>query len=449
MQGRTPGRNERHARRSPGAGGGESIRCATLWVMASLRSRARRQALRIAGGLLIAVLVLEVGLQLASLAMRGDGPSERADAARVSAGEYRILCLGESTTEGFGETSYPELLQQELDRSHLGPSFRVINAGFSGVHSIALANRLPELIRTHEPQMVIAMVGINDPFYFEETETLALPVEVQVVLLRSRVYKLVRLLALNLRQQLSGGARAERIRDAEHWADYSRRHQDAWQRWVRGERDDHEVRLRGLIAMARDAGRTTDGEVAGAIDLPDAYLHSYFDNHLALSRIYLTSGRGAEAVALYEAALEFHPHIEFFHRALSELHRTLDQPELAERHRAAARAMAGRQVFGITRDSLNRMGSLLEEEGIVFVAMQYPLRSVDTLRFMLGGRAEAIYVENETVFRKAVAERGYNALFVDRVAGDFGHCSEEGNRLIAQNLVATVFEPMFSQEGKP
>jgi hypothetical protein len=56
---------------------------------------------------------------------------------------------------------------------------------------------------------------------------------------------------------------------------------------------------------------------------------------------------------------------------------------------------------------------------------------------------DVVFIDNETVFREAVSRDGYDAVFVDRFAGDFGHGTRRGNELIARNLLETVFEPLF------
>ena len=54
-----------------------------------------------------------------------------------------------------------------------------------------------------------------------------------------------------------------------------------------------------------------------------------------------------------------------------------------------------------------------------------------------------VFVENEQAFRQVVLEHGYDGVFRDRFAGDFGHWNQVGNRLVVTNLVETVFDPMF------
>jgi hypothetical protein len=74
------------------------------------------------------------------------------------------------------------------------------------------------------------------------------------------------------------------------------------------------------------------------------------------------------------------------------------------------------------------------------VSVQYPMRSVAPLKKMLAGFADIIFVDNEAVFKEAVEAQGYARIFTDNFAGDFGHCTQEGNRLLAQNIANTIKE---------
>jgi len=68
------------------------------------------------------------------------------------------------------------------------------------------------------------------------------------------------------------------------------------------------------------------------------------------------------------------------------------------------------------------------------------MRSVTPLREILEPLGETLLVNNEKIFRAAVAQKSYDYYFSDRFAGDFGHCTPEGNRLLAQNIAETILK---------
>jgi hypothetical protein len=77
--------------------------------------------------------------------------------------------------------------------------------------------------------------------------------------------------------------------------------------------------------------------------------------------------------------------------------------------------------------------------------MQYPRRSVESLKKMLTPGGEVIFVDNEGVSQKLLERKGYEHCFADRFAGDFGHCTPEGNRVLAENLADVILENVLNE----
>ncbi len=75
---------------------------------------------------------------------------------------YRIMCIGESTTFAGGKESYPSQLERILNDRAKGKRFEVINRGIPGSDSADIVANLKKDIELYKPNMVIAMVGIND-----------------------------------------------------------------------------------------------------------------------------------------------------------------------------------------------------------------------------------------------------------------------------------------------
>ena len=80
------------------------------------------------------------------------------------------------------------------------------------------------------------------------------------------------------------------------------------------------------------------------------------------------------------------------------------------------------------------------------VCMQYPMRGMEPLRRMFRGREEGIvFVDNEKVFQDAVKSLGFEEYFCDLFAGDFGHCTKKGNKLLAENLANVLSKEFFGK----
>lgn len=78
-------------------------------------------------------------------------------------GVTRVLCLGDSLTEGFGlskDEAWPSQLQ-ELIKAKNGNSVQLINAGVSGSTSASALSRFRWHLRA-KPQILILALGAND-----------------------------------------------------------------------------------------------------------------------------------------------------------------------------------------------------------------------------------------------------------------------------------------------
>ena len=75
-----------------------------------------------------------------------------------------ILVLGDSISAGYGmeaEQSWVSLLEQRLEQKFPG-EHEVINGSMSGETAAGAVNRLPHLLKSHEPDIVIIELGGND-----------------------------------------------------------------------------------------------------------------------------------------------------------------------------------------------------------------------------------------------------------------------------------------------
>jgi len=97
---------------------------------------------------------------------------------KANPSDFRIVCLGESTTQGhnIGKGNYPGYLQEILVKASGNRKFEVINAGVSGWISDQVYLRTKEQISNMEPDLVILYCGWNDfqsynPFAGEPKES--------------------------------------------------------------------------------------------------------------------------------------------------------------------------------------------------------------------------------------------------------------------------------------
>jgi tetratricopeptide (TPR) repeat protein len=103
----------------------------------------------------------------------------------------------------------------------------------------------------------------------------------------------------------------------------------------------------------------------------------------------------------------------------------------------------------VTRKNYMSLWRELHERGIQMVAMQYPMRPLAPLQRLLSEASDVVLIDNEHVFKRALLGRPYTEIFVDLFAGDFGHATVEGNRLIAENVADTILTLVAVRDGYP
>ena len=76
-----------------------------------------------------------------------------------------VMILGDSLSAGYGiqlQQGWVALLQQRLNQQFPN-THKVVNASVSGETSSGALARLPKLLQTHKPQLVVIELGGNDP----------------------------------------------------------------------------------------------------------------------------------------------------------------------------------------------------------------------------------------------------------------------------------------------
>lgn len=87
-----------------------------------------------------------------------------------------------------------------------------------------------------------------------------------------------------------------------------------------------------------------------------------------------------------------------------------------------------------------KLYKICESNNIKLIAMQYPVRSIKTLKEILKFCDRVTFISNEENFKQTLTTHKIEDIFNDRFAGDFGHCTELGNTLIAENVAETILK---------
>lgn len=409
-------------------------------------SRRARVAL-ILLGVALGLGLLEVGLRLAGAVWLWR--RARHDAVATTAGDVvRVLCLGESTTALGGDAAYPRQLERTLNREGAGLRFAVVNAGVPGITSDAVLAGLDDLLDRHRPDVVVAMLGVNDTLV-GRADVHGLPAFTAL-----RVVKLAHFLVQAARARLGDATPAN--------APAHPIVAQAVGALTAGRRDEAVALLRGAAAAPDapvDVVRTWAMVLNGMsrFDEARAILETWLAQHpdhtelrelvwqveLDRAKLAFEQRRLGDADAVLSALETELPDTARRARAES-LAKRAAIAELrgrgadAARLRASAAALRTDAVPAFTVRNYRELVRRVRARGIRMVAVQYPLRPVAGLQALLGDPPDVDLVDNEAVFQEALGTAPWETWFTDAFAGDFGHMTPAGARLLAENVARAI-----------
>jgi tetratricopeptide (TPR) repeat protein len=116
-----------------------------------------QKTIPVLSGLVLSLVLLEAGLRLGGFVFSSIQAYENLRSIKQKS-TYRIVCIGESTTQ----RQYPHLLEQVLNQRNIGVRFSVIDKGRAAMNSITLLEGIESNLTEYHPDMVVVMMGIND-----------------------------------------------------------------------------------------------------------------------------------------------------------------------------------------------------------------------------------------------------------------------------------------------
>lgn len=158
---------------------------------------------------------------------------------------------------------------------------------------------------------------------------------------------------------------------------------------------------------------------------------------IRLADFYERQGLGEPMRLLVSEGMEGNPDDDVLGRIARYHHRRGDRAE-GDRYQQMADEARTQAVPEMTRANYRTLRSLLDERAIPLIAAQYPVRSAAPLEALFPPDGDVVVVDNSTVFREALQTRPYADLFWDSCYGDFGHCTAQGNRLLAENVAGAL-----------
>ena len=429
-------------------------------------------------GLLAAFIILEIGMRLGGSFFLSRQEYRNLHAIEQK-GAYRIMCLGESTTaDAEGHAPYPRQLEEILNQKGIGIRFTVINKGKMATNTGTIVSELQDNLNEYQPDMVITMMGINDKNEYLVTYKDEKASKIRQFFRSSGVYKLLRLIWLKVTYPSTvpefdglGLKQEEKVLSPAE---------------VKAKKEEPGNKIHGFVRSLMAQGKYQEAEEAlssyfekegmgaGAkIFLDVVFLYEKLgkykqieqmyqkaiDSHPEMEWLYCqfawwydSQNRHAEAEILYRKAIGIYKNIAekqsgydraYTYGVLAQLYEGLNDRALAEEYYAEATNIRTSKYRAFTFRNYQKLRDIVQRRGIQLVCVQYPVRSVMGLKKMLGLSEGIIFVDNEMIFKKAIQREGYHAYFTDMLGGDFGHCTEKGNRLLAENIADTILKEVF------
>ena len=408
-------------------------------------------------GLFVCVVLLEIGLRIGGfvlLYLQEHGNKISLKQKKT----YRIMCLGESTTAGY-QNSYPSRLQEILDQKDIGVNFSVINKGISGTNTGYIVSQLEDNLNKYNPQMVITMIGINDGRNARPYEDM--PNKKSLLSFKSfRTYKLKKLLHFRIINKAIeiGVYRKEDIlkKAVEINPENERGYINlGWYYNDTGEHNKAEEMFKKAIAInPENVQRYIElgwyykriGEHNKAEETFKKAIEMNPENqwgYCGLGWHYSDTGEYNKAEETFKKAIEINPENTRLNAALAISYEEGGKYNLAEEYYKKTERLRTEYYNPVTGHNYNRLKEIVTKRGIRLICVQYPVRSVESLKNMFKDKKDVIFVDNERLFKEAVGREGYTEYFVDMLAGDFGHATKKGNRLLAENIANTILKECF------
>jgi len=166
--------------------------------------------------------------------------------------------------------------------------------------------------------------------------------------------------------------------------------------------------------------------------------------YVELGSYYRMKGMYDQAEEILKKAIEVNPESHWvFDELLAVLYEKQVKNKLAMTDLRKSNDWNPEYYNTVTQYNYQRLKEIVTSRGIKLVVMQYPLRNLEPLKKMFKDTRDVIFIDNEKVFKKALAQSDYGEYFYDQFGGDFGHCTAKGNRLLAGNITDVILKKIF------
>lgn len=431
-------------------------------------------------GIFLFLICLEIGLRIGGFLVLSLQEYKN-DIYFSQKDEYRILCLGESTTQG----EYPVFLEKELNQYKIMIKFRVIDKGRKGVNTAIIVSQLENNIDRYKPDLVVTMMGVNDYGPHLPSE-LASSLRILAVVKSFRVYKLLRLILLH------ASMKAQTLTETNTFSPINAsiyalgvfymeqgKIDEARQAFVRSIElnPNNELPYLELGRIYKSQNKVNEAEsfFLEAADINPKNAWAYFElgnlyraqgkaeqiqqafgksielnpnnnsAYVGLSDWYRLQGKLNESEQILSKAIELNPKNDHFYAALATVYGEMGNLTRLKEYWMKANRIRQEYYKPVTINNYFKLKQILDRRRIRLVCVQYPVRSIVPLKKIFEDQKGVIFVDNEEIFKNAILKDGYRTYFYDMFGGDFGHCTPKGNKLLAANIASVIIKEIFGK----
>ncbi len=390
--------------------------------------------------------------------------------------EIVILTLGESMTVTGGRKSYPSQLEKILN-NFKEKNIKVINGGIVHTDSTDVLFNLNNYLTKYKPDIVIAMLGINDYGYFEYDKSAGLNDsflktykffiyikktfqdkfannKISLNWIIGKLYMRIGLVYIKKGEANKGRMFLQKaieidpqndtnyIRFAsENYSFSFKERQELCNKALKINKKNEETYLTlGYLYLY-------DNKLDKQLEIYKKALEIFPDSPLFLFEIgkyYFRKGEYEEAEKYFFNVIKYDKNSKYKRGAYELLSKIL---LLKNKINEANLFIEKSGLFSkVTKSNIQEISSILSSHNIPLVAVQYPRRDVSILKTYLKDKPNTYFVDNNESFEKAIEKYGYDYLFIDKFAGDFGHGSKYGNQLIAENVAKVILEEVLRKK---
>ncbi|MCP4913615.1 MAG: hypothetical protein GY909_10890 [Oligoflexia bacterium] len=441
----------------------------------------------------IIIFLIEIVGQLSSVSIQiaKYGSATNLKNHIIQNSKKRVLCIGESTTEG----GYPKILQKLLDEKNPN-EYQVIDSGYQAVSTDFFVKNIKQIYERTKPQKAILMMGINDQFLISKNDNSSSEIGNKTSKNFFDYFYIIRLTkyALGFLNQNSADERFLRLINA-------KRIEEAISFFIRNhdEMNNKEVILKGIELITDNLDLEEEEELVLEVfediiqRFPDErnyrverlWFYSDIDNKdqvkeeiseleelggafqylgtfafqalndPGLSKEYFENAlKNEEEFDLESKAVFFilfendkskEREINEVISSLSTEDRKVMTPFLKKLTYRAKKELNLSEEYEYfdknqfskkTLKNIKSVANFLKSRGVKVYVAQYPLRSVKI--FENNDFKNFKIISNQQVFSDVLEKHPYEEVFSDSFGGDFGHMTFKGQEILAKNILINL-----------